>query len=189
MNSLEFAVPAMPEPETVVVEVLPMRVPNTETLVNISRIERNIPGIIWLKKDDKTGFLRIRITGEMRSKIRLRSELILIMPNGQFQPVANLAALGELKANLDQAAYQAQVLHDRFTKPAKMTQTSFDAKKRELLKDANAKQRVKEQINNYSEILPKLLDQPIHVRVYSKLGDLQTILALTDDEVPQDSIK
>ena len=188
-NEVEIAIPSMPAPETIVVQVLPMRVPDTETLVTISNIERNIPGVIWLKKNDKTGFLRIRITGEMRSKIRLRSDLVLILPNGQLQSVNSLATLSELKANLDRTAYQAQFIHDQFTKPPKMTKTDFDAKKKELLKDANAKQRVKDQINNYSEILPKLLNQPIKVQIFSKLGNMQTILATADPEVAQDSKK
>ena len=188
-NEVEISIPSMPNPETIVVQVLPMRVPDTETLVKIANIERNIPGVIWLKKDDKTGFLRIRVTGEMRSKVRLRSDLVLILPNGQLQSVNNLATLAELKANIDRTAYQAQVYYDQFAKPPKMTKTDYDAKKKELLKDVNAKQRVKDQINNYSEILPKLLDQPIKVQIFSKLGNMQTILAIADAEIAQDSKK
>ena len=94
-----------------------------------------------------------------------------------------------MKANIDRTAYQAQVYYDQFAKPPKMTKTDYDAKKKELLKDVNAKQRVKDQINNYSEILPKLLDQPIKVQIFSKLGNMQTILAIADAEIAQDSKK
>ena len=35
-------------------------------------------------------------------------------------------------------------------------------------------------IDEYAQVIPKILNQPVSVRIYAKLGNFQTILAETD---------
>ena len=183
-NQVEFLIPAMPSPESIVVEVLPLRIKNVVTKIPNSRIERNNPARIWMKKDDKTGFLWIQVTGELRTKLKIQSNLTLLF-QGTAQSVRNLKSLSELAATVDAAAVRSQLTLDQLSKPVGMKTADFDKKKSELTKDANAKQAIKEKLITYAEILPKILNQPINVRVYAKLGNFQTILAISDPTIPQ----
>ena len=189
VNELSIAIPAMPDPETIVVEVLPMKIKGVQTAVPNSRIERGIPGVIWLKKSDKTGFLWIQVAGEIRSKLQLQSNLMLLV-QGQATPVANLKMLDELGVLLDRQATVSQQLGDQFNepanKPANMTKTEYVKKGKELSRDAKKKQDAKMKLIEYREILSKVLNQPITVRVYSKLGNFQTKLAVMDSTMPQE---
>jgi hypothetical protein len=35
-------------------------------------------------------------------------------------------------------------------------------------------------VDEYVQVIPKILNQPVSVRIYAKLGNFQTILAVTD---------
>jgi hypothetical protein len=184
-NQIEFQIPAMPAPETIVVEVLPLRIPNVDTRIPNSRIETNMPARIWLKKDDKTGFLWIQVSGELRSKLKLKSNLVLLV-QGVTQPVHKLRTLKELAQSAVNAAEISQMQYDQFSKPPSMKKTDFDAKQTELRKFAKTKQTQKQKFLTYGEVLPKILNQPISVRVYAKLGNYQTILAVSDPTIFQE---
>jgi predicted flap endonuclease-1-like 5' DNA nuclease len=183
-NEVEIQIPGMPDPASIVVEVLPMRIPNVDTSIPNSRVERAMPARILLKKNDKTGFLWIQVSGELRSKLKLRSNLTLLV-QGTPQPVNSLKSLQELAVTLDAAVVRSQIIHDQFTKPPQMNKGDFNKKKAALLKEAKANQAIKQKFNSYGETLPKILNQPISVRVYSKLGNYQTILAVTDPKIEQ----
>ncbi len=184
-NEVEVLIPAMPEPENIVVEVLPLQIPNVDTRIPNSRVERGNPARIWLKRDDKTGFLWIQVSGELRSRLKLRSNLMLLV-QGQAKPVPRMQTLQELALTLDAAAVRAQLTYEQFSKPVSMKKDDFDRQKSQFLRDAKTKQAMKDQLINYGEILPKIMNQPISVRVYSKLGNFQTVLAVTDPTLEQE---
>ena len=186
VNHLSFAIPAMPDPGTIVVEVLPMKIKGVETAIPNSRIERGIPAVIWLKGSDKTGFLWLQVSGDLRSKLKLQSNLMLLIRGQAAKPVDSLTTLDELGAFLDRQAAISQRVHDQFNETAKMTKTEYEREKKKLASDARKKQNAKMKLIEYREILPKVLNQPITVRVYSKLGNFQTMLAVTDSTRPQE---
>ena len=130
----------------------------------------------------------MQVTGEIRSKLQLQSSLMLLF-QGQPTPVKNLNALDELMLVLDQQAVISRQIHDRFKKTKEMSKKDYDKQKKELLTDANRNQATKMKLIDYREILPKILNQPISIRVYSKLGNFQTVLAVTDSSLPQEQNK
>ena len=101
MNEIEVDLPWLPHPDNVVIEVLPLRVQGVDSTVAISAIEKGIPGTIWLKRQDKTGFIWLQIEADMRSKLKLQSNLVLIS-NGQSKPIKSLQELADLAALIKQ---------------------------------------------------------------------------------------
>ncbi|MFT5300266.1 MAG: serine/threonine protein kinase [Mariniblastus sp.] len=180
-NQVRFELPALPRDETLVVEVLPMKIPNVPSRVANNLIEESSPAIIWLKNDDKTGFLWIQVSGELNSKITLESNLTVLV-QGKAISVINQKAIDHLYNTLASAAIQSQRM-TTITKPPGMQKGDFDSKMAALVKDAKAKQALKTKMAIYKVLLPKFLNKPVSVRVYSKLGNIQTVLAVTDPKL------
>ena len=177
-NKLEFSIPAMPHPETIVVEVTPLRVKDTETTVVRPRIEKGLPAQIYLKKNDKTGFLRIQVAGDIKSKIRLQSNLILLIQD-QANPVTDLSVFNTLANQLDQ---QRQFSAGQL---AVATKENNAGKKKEWQTKVNKAVSANELLLLYRDVLEKLWGKPISIRVYSKLGSYQLMLAVTDPKLEQ----
>ena len=174
-NKLEFSIPAMPHPDTVVMEVTPMRVKGTETNVINARIEKGIPGMIYLKRNDKTGFLRLQVAGELKSKVRLQSNLILLA-QGQVQPVTNLAVFDTLKA---------QIAQEKSFRQNELRNAKNEGEKKSIQAKINKADGMAALMLTYEDTLSKLWNQPISIRVYSKLGNYQLMLAQSDPSVEQ----
>lgn len=159
-NELELLIPAMPAPETIVVDVLPLRIKGVETAIPNSRVEKNMPAKVWLKRSDKTGFMWIQVAGDLRSKLTLKSNLVMRAPNGNITPVQSPKMLENLAATMENMRRQSQAMHQGYS-------------------DANQK------LNDYRATIPKIVGQPITVRIYAKLGNYQVPLAVSDPKLEQ----
>lgn len=174
VNSIDVEIPWMPHPENIVVEVLPLRVQGLESMVAKSGIEKGFPGKIWLKRSDKTGFLWLQVGGDLRSKLKLQSNLVLLM-DGQTKPVKNLKELDNVANFIKQNELRAAA-HNQQTQAGQAPKTQKDLAQ----KQANEAAAMSARVAQYGEAVQKIMNQPVSVRVYAKLGKFQTILAVTD---------
>ena len=187
-NELEFSIEAMPRRDTIVVEVLPLRVPGTRTTVVNPQVENGQPTKIWLSQSDKTGFLWIQVTGELRSKLQLQSGLALLT-QGQTVQVKNPESLDQLLATLEAAAAQSATRLEQATKPPNLNWEEYKKIKASLEADAKATLSQKNKMAGYLTTLSKVVNHPIKVRVYAKLGNYQIVLAVTDPGLHQEPAK
>ncbi|MFK7765991.1 MAG: protein kinase [Mariniblastus sp.] len=184
-NRVLLEIPDLPMPETIIVEMAPLRVSGLDLRVISSLIEQNKPAGIQLKQSDANGFLWIQVAGNFRRDLQLQSNL-MIRIEGQSQPVPNLKTLGEIAATLNQKANATFALYQQkkdIVAP-QGKKGEYDDAKQELLKAANQAREDSDKMIQYAEILKKVLNQPIHVSVYSKLGKFPRVtLAVSDAEL------
>lgn len=182
-NELELLIPAMPAPETIVVDVLPLRIKGVETAIPNSRVEKNMPAKVWLKRSDKTGFMWIQVAGDLRSKLTLKSNLVMRDFNGKIQPVQSSKMLESLVVNLNNIKRQSQGMLQAYSSANQGPQ--FAAQRDNLAKQHQQNTQTSQKLNDYLATIPKVIEQPITVRIYAKLGNYQVPLAVTDPKLPQ----
>ena len=182
-NELELSIPAMPAPETIVVDVLPLRIKGVETAIPNSRIEKNMPAKVWLKRSDKTGFMWIQVAGDLRSKLLLKSNLVMRDFNGKIIPVQSPKMLESLAANLDNMRRQSQGILQAYS--SANPGPNFEAQRKNLATTYQKNNQTFQKLSEYRETIPKVIEQPITVRIYAKLGNYQIPLAVTDPKLPQ----
>ena len=182
-NELELLIPAMPAPETIVVDVLPLRIKGVETAIPNSRVEKNMPAKVWLKRSDKTGFMWIQVAGDLRSKLILKSNLVMRDFNGNITPVQSPKMLNNLAATMENMRKQSQAMHQAFSRSNQGPQ--FAAQRNNLASQHKKHIQTNEKLTDYLGTIPKVIEQPITVRIYAKLGNYQVPLAVTDPKLPQ----
>ena len=181
-NELEILIPAMPAPETIVVEVLPLRIKGVETAIPNSRIEANMPARIWLKRSDKTGFMWIQVAGDLRSKLTLKSNLVM-NANGKIKPIQSPKMLENLAITSEGMSRQSQAMLQAFRSSNQGQQ--FAAQRNNLESQHQKHIQTNEKLTDYLGTIPKVIEHPITVRIYAKLGNYQVPLAVTDSKLPQ----
>jgi serine/threonine protein kinase len=181
-NELELLIPAMPAPETIVVEVLPLRIKGVESTIPNSRVEKNVPAKIWLKRSDKTGFMWIQVAGDLRSKLILKSNLVM-NANGEIKPIQSPKMLENLAVTSEGMKLQSQAMLQAFSRSNQGPQ--FAAQRNNLATQHQKHIQTNEKLNDYLATIPKVIEQPITVRIYAKLGNYQVPLAVTDPKLPQ----
>lgn len=181
-NELELLIPAMPAPETIVVEVLPLRIKGVESTIPNSRVEKNVPAKIWLKRSDKTGFMWIQVAGDLRSKLILKSNLVM-NANGEIKPIQSPKMLENLAVTSEGMKRQSQAMLQAFSRSNQGPQ--FAAQRNNLATQHQKHIQTNEKLNDYIATIPKVIEQPITVRIYAKLGNYQVPLAVTDPKLPQ----
>jgi serine/threonine protein kinase len=182
-NELEILIPAMPDPETIVVEVLPLRIKGVETAIPNSRVEKNMPAKVWLKRSDKTGFMWIQVAGDLRSKLILKSNLVMRAPNGNITPVQSPKMLNNLAATMENMRKQSQAMHQGYSN-ANPGQ-NFATQRNKLAATHQQHNQTNQKLNDYRATIPKIVGQPITVRIYAKLGNYQVPLAVSDPKLEQ----
>ena len=181
-NELELLIPAMPAAETIVVDVLPLRIKGVETAIPNSRVEENIPAKVWLKRSDKTGFMWIQVTGDIRSKLKLKSNLVM-NANGQINPIQSPKMLENLAMTSEGMRRQSQAMLQAYNSTNQGPQ--FAAQRNSLAQQHQQRTQANEKLKEYLSTIPKIVEQPITVRIYAKLGNYQVPLAVTDPKLPQ----
>lgn len=181
-NELELLIPAMPAPETIVVDVLPLRIKGVETAIPNSRVEKNMPAKVWLKRSDKTGFIWIQVAGDLRSKLTLKSNLVM-NANGEIKPIQSPKMLENLAITSEGMKRQSQAMLQAFSRSNQGPQ--FAAQRNNLASQHQKHIQTNEKLTDYLGTIPKVIEQPITVRIYAKLGNYQVPLAVTDPKLPQ----
>ena len=182
-NELELLIPAMPAPETIVVDVLPLRIKGVETAIPNSRVEKNMPAKVWLKRSDKTGFMWIQVAGDLRSKLTLKSNLVMRDSNGNITPVQSPKMLENLAATMENMRRQSQAMHQGYSN-ANPGQ-NFATQRNKLAATHQQHNQTNQKLNDYRATIPKIIGQPITVRIYAKLGNYQVPLAVSDPKLEQ----
>jgi hypothetical protein len=182
-NELELLIPAMPAPETIVVDVLPLRIKGVETAIPNSRVEKNMPAKVWLKRSDKTGFMWIQVAGDLRSKLILKSNLVMRDFNGKITPVQSPKMLNNLAATMENMRKQSQAMHQGFSNAN--PGPNFATQRNKLAATHQQHNQTNQKLNDYRATIPKIVGQPITVRIYAKLGNYQVPLAVSDPKLEQ----
>ena len=182
-NELELLIPAMPAPETIVVDVLPLRIKGVETAIPNSRVEKNMPAKVWLKRSDKTGFMWIQVAGDLRSKLTLKSNLVMRDFNGNITPVQSPKMLENLAATMENMRKQSQAMHQGYS--SAHPGPNFATQRNKLAATHQQHNQTNQKLNDYRATVPKIIGQPITVRIYAKLGNYQVPLAVSDPELKQ----
>ena len=191
-NARSIDIPALPNVENIVIELLPPRVKDLQLIPVSLQIEPRQPGKIELRRNDRERGMWIQIAGGIRNKLELQTN-VMAMHQGQEAPMASLEDISNFIGNLKKIesqmaainnAAQSQQLSKREEQNNGL-KSQLNAKKREAEKLAKqASEAVKKAIE-YKDILSKAANQPLHVRVYAKFGNLQTQLVETDAKLPQ----
>ncbi len=179
--SLETEVSSLPDLGSISIEVLPMRIPNVETNVDqkVIDFQRGLPGRILLKDSDKNAFVWIQVNADLKSKLRAQAAVVVLLANGQTQPIQSLQALSELAVTLKQRELIAfsELEAARNKRAPSGEGDKYDAWRDGLQKSANLAKSQTGKAIQYAEILPQILDHPISIRVYAKLGEHRLELA------------
>ena len=185
-NSLEVTIPAMPNPENILVEVLPFRVPGLELETIVSVVERNSPARIMLKRRDPKGFMWIQIDGELRSSLKIRANVVGRLGTN-FVPMRNADGLNNFIGTfrrIEQQANRANNIKQQ-QQHKDGQKTKLDEEKKKYQSAAKQAAETTNKVLQYADIVSKLLDKPIAIRVSAKFGTLQTQLVATDPKLPQ----
>lgn len=181
---IETEIPHLPRLEEISIEILPVRdIPDVETTLEPPTIEfsQGIPGRILLKESDANAFVWIEVGAELKSKLKLQSSFVLLLANGRREPIKKLQALDELAASLKQ--YEMKAFNDyeiaKNTRAPSGKGEEYDQIRSELEKAANRAKSQTIKAAEYATLVPKFLGQPISIRIYAKLGDHRTELAVT----------
>ncbi|MEM7783199.1 MAG: hypothetical protein AAF623_07590, partial [Planctomycetota bacterium] len=188
-RKIEFEIPALPKMEVVSVKIRRMFVKETETRVLQPAVSKNVPAVMLLKREDARGFFRIVVSGDIRNgKVRLQSNLVFDKPSLgiQKQPVTSMEMIAGLKNQLSQQRNFRVAAWDQVKRNYK-PEFKVEKEKIEKLKDeAEASLAL---IQQYENIMLKLIDQPIQFQVTAKLGDVELVLAESDPSIPLSSEK
>ena len=181
-NRVIIDIPHLPMPENIIVEMAPVRISGQDIRMISSLITPNQPAKFQLKQSDTTGFLYVQVAADFRREFRLQSNLMLIV-DGKHVPIASTKALGELANGLQQKATAAFAIHNQKKDVVAPygKKGEYDDVKKGLLKQANDAQEAVEKMNQYGAILEKVMNQPINVSVYSKLGRFPRVLLAVSD--------
>jgi hypothetical protein len=141
-----------------------------------------VPAKIWLKRSDKTGFMWIQVAGDLRSKLILKSNLVM-NANGEIKPIQSPKMLENLAVTSEGMKLQSQAMLQAFSRSNQGPQ--FAAQRNNLATQHQKHIQTNEKLNDYLATIPKVIEQPITVRIYAKLGNYQVPLAVTDPKLPQ----
>ena len=191
-NELEVDIPAIPNLENIVIELLP---PKGQDLRPLSmRIEPDKPGTIMLSRRDNNGFMWIQIAGDLnKSKLKLRSNVMARYGN-QVSAMSSLeeisAFIGTLKqiqteANVLNAAKQKEPAAKGRSKKAKEQNAILSKEKADFSKRAKQADAVVKKAIDYKNILEEAAGESLNVRVYAKFGNYTTVLVVTDKNESQ----
>ena len=176
--SLEAVIPSLPRLESISIEVLPLKLNKDQYSIDPSKIIPGGSARILLKRNDSKAIVWIQTEAELKTKLKIDTGLVLLV-NGQVQPIKSAAALNNLITSLKQ--YEIGAFQNwekaKATKAKKGQGDEFDRIRKEYEKVAKLAQSHTEKAIEYRDLLPNFLNQPISLRIYSSLGDKQIILA------------
>ena len=192
-NQAVVDIPALPNLENIVIEVLQPKIKGLSLRPYVLQIEPRRPGKIELSRNDKGKGMWIQISGGIRNKLQLQTN-VMAMHQGREAPMSSLEEISGFIANFQQIAGQLAEINDAKQKEkaakgqsrkSKEQNAVLSNEKAELARQAKAAQSLVDRTVRYKDILSKAANQPLHVRVYAKFGDLQTQLVRTDAKLPQ----
>ena len=187
-NQREITIPASPNPENIVIELLPPNVKGLALRPIVTRIEPRQPGKIELRRKDRDKGMWIQISGNARSKLQLQTN-VMAMAFGRESSMSSLDEVSNfiesLKVDAGQAAQANEAKQSEKKEKNKDRKKQQDKEKAEFKKRADQAQNAVKKALEYKDILSKAANKPLHVRVYAKFGNLSTQLVVTDDKLPQ----
>lgn len=182
LNRQEIEIPWLPDPSVINVEVLPLRVQGTETNVIKSDVKPGSPAEIWLKRDDQRGFMSLQVFADMRSKLKLQSNLVHGRLPNRVVPISSTDEFNALLAQTNQAVLAANQLYEsnRYIEAPYGKKTEFREYVESLEKAAREASERQQDLMQYAETIKQLMNKPILVRIYAKLGKISVELATSD---------
>ena len=193
INQREVVIPALPNLENIVIELLPPQVKGLDLRPGTLGIEPRQPGTIMLSRRDTNGFMWIQISGDLKSKLQLQSNVMAKYGN-QVTAMSSLEDISGFIETLKQIQNQADALNAAKQKEKgprgkskrdKEINAQLGKEKAEFAKQAKQAKALVDKAVQYKDIVSKAANQPLHVRVYAKFGNLQTQLVETDAKLPQ----
>ncbi len=176
--SLETVIPTLPRLESISIEVLPLKLNKEEYSIDPSKILPGGSARILLKRNDSKAIVWIQTEAALRTKLKINTGLVLLV-NGQTQPIKSAGAFNNLIASLKQ--FEIGALQNwekaKATRAKSGQGEEFERIRKEYEKVYKQAQSHTEKAIEYRDRLPLFLGQPISLRIYASFGDKQIILA------------
>ncbi len=170
----------LPNSENLAVEILPTEIPETKLSPALLDLENGIPGRILLKENDENAFVWVQVGIEFKLRLRVRSDLVFLN-QGRIQAIKSLQNLNELAVLVKQQEVsrfeQYEIAKANRAPPGKGEE--FDAIRDQRLKEAELAQVLTAQAIEYVTVAPKILNQPIGIRVFLKMDGHEVDIART----------
>ena len=193
-NQVEIDIPAMPNVENIVIELLQPQVKGLELTPRKIVIEPRQPGTILLSRRDRrdnSGFMWIQIAGDLKPRLQLQSNVMAKYGN-QVTAMSSLEDISGFIGTLKQIQAQADAINAAKQQEKAPTGKNNQANRDRINKERSEYEKRAKQAKSlvdkaitYKDIISKAANQPLHVRVYAKFGNLQTQLIQTDAKLPQ----
>ena len=190
-NQVEIDIPAMPNVENIVIELLRPQVKGLELTPRKIVIEPRQPGTILLSRRDNSGFMWIQIAGDLKPRLQLQSNVMAKYGN-QVTAMSSLEDISGFIGTLKQIQAQADAINAAKQQEKAPTGKNNQANRDRINKERSEYEKRAKQAKSlvdkaitYKDIISKAANQPLHVRVYAKFGNLQTQLIQTDAKLPQ----
>ena len=170
----------LPNPENLAVEILPTAIPETELSPALLDLENGIPGRILLKEDDENAFVWVQVGIELKQRLRVRSDLVCFS-QGRIQPLKSLENLNEFAVLVKQQEISLFESYERANaeKAPPGKGEEYDKVRDQLLKQAELSQVLTARAIEYVTVAPKILNQPVGIRVYLKMDGHEVDIART----------
>ena len=132
------------------------------------------------KENDREPFAWIDVNLDYRKQFRLSADAVILIQE-ETRPIKDLEMLAQLPPNLksfEEAAYVTWQKKEKEKAPRGHGE-EYKQIRKELKKQYQRAKNQTEKSIEYSEIMSKLTEYPIPVRIYAKLGDHRVMLATT----------
>ncbi len=170
----------LPAPESLLIEVLPVRIDDTQVMPNVIDIERGIPGRVLLKDDDTNPLVWVNIGVDLAKTKAVYADL-LVSEAGQVRPLKSVDELKKMAQTWKdhEAVFttQEQILKASTAPPGRGQEKR--ARLAELSKSLTSAKEGAIKYQDYSERVSKMLNDPYGIRVVARTGGHEIEIART----------
>ena len=172
----------LPNPTVLKVELQPFSIPGNENRVGFAprEVTKREPGKIFFREKPKERFYYIDVTADIRKRSRFAAQMMVVLPNGNAQPLRSTATLEEFAGAIGiqktEALYQFQQSKTA-TKPKNMNSGEFNRLKREAEKNAELLTEMFDLSKQYVEVGKQLSGQKILLQIYFDMKGHRIVIA------------
>ena len=182
----------LPNPENLKIELTPFSIEKRvkgkdrgNVYLEPKEITRNLPGIVFFRKDEKYRFLFLRVDADVRAKLKLQCQMYVLGGTGKVLPLRKTNEMEEL-ANALKLRKQEAMLRSQQAETADLpngvTKTEFNQLKKELGRAADLAVQQSDVAEDYTKIVSELANRRIPFEVFFELGQQRIKLAYSEPQ-------
>ena len=182
----------LPNPENLKIELTPFSVEKRvkgkdrgNVYLEPQEITRNLPGIVFFRKDEKFRFLFLRVTADVRAKLKLQCQMYVLGGAGEILPLRKTSGMEELANALTLRKQEAMLRSQQAETadlPKGMTKTEFNKLKKELGKAVDLAVKQSDVAEDYMKIVAELANRRIPFEVFFELEQQRIKLAQSEPQ-------